>query len=733
MTVHAWNEITSDDVVKAIKEFNSDNASYPEPRNTFLIYDGKKYPAKHIRWISYKVHYGKEISKSDFQGGAETARFFEKLGFEVQYHSKEKVMRKPTINKKKPCTKRPIVKEAGKISIPGKGVTEQKNALQLILNKLCDGDIVCEKTYPWMKTPSEIKADYQSLYNGLVSYRGNKGFAKKNYQLRCDFVCESMKLIIEYDERQHFSEARRISLENYPDIDLNYDKELWIKACRDIQAKDNSPADRDETRAYYDSIRDIEAARHGYSLIRIMHGQIDFEKPEAIQEVRNMIDKANGNSKKNTLSKQPLKVGLYLQTEDLRKEKEFNKAINAVKKSDIDILVFPEVAYFPFVSDMNESDVLDDNEVESLHEKALALSEQVGRAIVLCNMDKYGTITSIYANAYATEGETKYKDYFKHTMTGYSACDIDNYQDIAEILFEPIIYKGNRIGTTICYDCNHSMFSRKYGLNDVDIIINSTGGNVIYDKWFKYNKARAIENHCFTFVTMGGKPGNNNYVFGFTPEGKEMIPSMINADYDGRKNIPGAIYVYNTADYDGTAETDPSLDQKSTVNKMQDLFIPRSGISSFISKGKKISDNIRVIRHGGYNIIVCIVDGKEIMEPEKVLALLYAKELKQIPNKRYLIVNRWNSLDQRFYETKLSLILKVRSMENFCAVILEAPDISMCYQCGKNRTAQVVAETKGKYGLDLSRMGGPEVIWRDKEGMKASWRQNIEWLIDSMQ
>ena len=63
------------------------------------------------------------------------------------------------------------------------------------------GDIDCEKTFPWLKTP-----------------------------------------------------------ENIPTL---LDRNLWIKACADVQAKDGNPANRDEVRAYYDSTRDIEAYKHG--------------------------------------------------------------------------------------------------------------------------------------------------------------------------------------------------------------------------------------------------------------------------------------------------------------------------------------------------------------------------------------------------------------------------------------------------------------------------------------
>ena len=36
-----WTEITQDDVIKAIKSFLADATDYPEPRSTYLVYEGK--------------------------------------------------------------------------------------------------------------------------------------------------------------------------------------------------------------------------------------------------------------------------------------------------------------------------------------------------------------------------------------------------------------------------------------------------------------------------------------------------------------------------------------------------------------------------------------------------------------------------------------------------------------------------------------------------------------------
>lgn len=482
-----WNEITREDVVRAIRIFDAERPTCPEPRSTFLVYNGKEYPAKHIRGMAYKVHFGSKISKEDYSGGQETVRFFEKLGFEMHYmHRNVKshpVSKAPeddsTGNKarKIPLSAPPAkrndtskkVSNVRKVSVPARGVIEQKNALQLLLNKMFDGDVVCEKTFPWMKTPAEITDEYVPLFNSLSTYRGGKGFAKKNVTLRCDFVCENSKLIIEYDERQHFSEARRISLLSYPDIPLHYDRSLWVSACQNIQAKDNRPANRDEIRAFYDSTRDIEAEKHGYTLVRIMHGQIDFQAADAYKKLAELLSAAAcANSEPevplppNPVSytegitpKESIKIGLYLQTDELfGNVKAFKKAMDAVRASDIDILVFPEFSYIPFVEKFHAADFCVSDDVQDLYDRTLKLSRSLGRAVVISNEDKYGTIMCIYANSFAEEGETQCKNYIKHTMTSFSACDIANYRERAESIFQPILYKGHRIGLTICYDCN---------------------------------------------------------------------------------------------------------------------------------------------------------------------------------------------------------------------------------------------------------------------------------------
>lgn len=741
MSAYRWSDITRQNVVDAIRIFLEENPEFPAPRNTFLVYENRTLPAKHIRGMAYKVAFGEEIPKSGYSGGGETAKFFERLGFEVAYKDASVVPSQiPAGNPSETHKTHSFPPKEGikkKIKISSKDVIEQKNALQLLLNRIFSGDVVCEKTYDWLKTPENITGAYSSIYNALHHLNGDTSFAKKNVTLRCDFVSDSHKIMIEYDERQHFSIARAAALEAYPsDIELSFDKELWKQACLDIKAKDGNPANRDEIRAFYDSTRDIEAAKHGYKLVRIMHGQFDWSSSHAEQQLRSILFEEGGTDPSRPRSEDTcqLKIGLYLQTETAYDRDSFESAMGIAEQADFDILVFPENCYFPDVETAQQFDIAVPEDHERMYNYVLALSRRLNKAVILSSTDVYGTLYSIYANDAAGDDETQVATYIKHTMTDASAFDFTDYRNMANKMFTPILYQGVKIGMTICYDCNHAIFSRMWGVNGVDIIINSTGGDVVYDKWYKFNKVRAIENHCYTFVTMGGAgqaANPHSYVYGFNREGKEL-PYYNLMGKAKTNNLVNTIYVFDISQDDGTASIDTSINQVPTRNKNSQFGIPVGSISDILDEAAQLNPSLYVKAYHNENIVFCVADGMTIMQPEKVLTVIYDKQLRKFQNKRYVLVNRHNHLDINFYRTKLSPILKVRAMENFCAVILESDTENRCYQCGNNRTAQLVAPYDGIYELDLARTGGPEVIWKNKTGMKADWRNNYEWLIDTI-
>ena len=204
-----WNEITREDVIKAIEIFDATYKPFPLPRNTFLIYNKKKYPAKHIRGLAYVIATKQEISKTEFSGGEETVRFFIRLGFQVEYQ-------KNTIKSRlsQDTASEDKIANESDISIPRRSwsAVSQKNALQRLLQEHY-GQIETEKKFVWLRTPDQnnLPSEYVAIVSALSNYRQHEGFKKSNYPLSCDMVIEKHKLIIEYDENQHFSKARKIT------------------------------------------------------------------------------------------------------------------------------------------------------------------------------------------------------------------------------------------------------------------------------------------------------------------------------------------------------------------------------------------------------------------------------------------------------------------------------------------------------------------------------------------
>lgn len=435
-----------------------------------------------------------------------------------------------------------------------------------------------------------------------------------------------------------------------------------------------------------------------------------------------------------------MKIGLYLQDLNQNKKniKEFNNAMAAVKKAKLDLLVFPECCYTPFSEKLYFVEIGSEDGLEKIEDYCIELSESIGSAIIYSGNNKEGLSYSFYANAFADvdKDETYSKIYVKHTMTRLSAFDLNLYKNNTDInldtIFEPIILKEKRIGMTICFECNNSAFSRGYGKKDIDILINSSGGDVVYDKWHKYNKVRSIENNCFNFCTMGYEGDYKkikSYVLGYSPNGKSVTFKNLLSKTSVNNKV-GTIYAYDTDTEDGAFEEDSSLEQISTVNKYETFFYSCGNVNELISKSKEIDKNLFVFSNATENIVLCILKDKEILKPERILFLLYHEKLRDIKNKRYIVINKWEHLDEKIYRYYLSDILKVRAMENYCAIILESDTYNNCYQCGKNRTAQVVKSVDGKYGIDLERTSGPETIWKNKYGIKASWRNEFEILVN---
>ena len=88
----AWDKVTRDDVVRAIKEYDrlGPERFFSEhgfaPTTTYdLVWDERPYPPKAILGTAYEFAAGQRLASGDFEGGKSGAvRVLGKLGFTVQ-------------------------------------------------------------------------------------------------------------------------------------------------------------------------------------------------------------------------------------------------------------------------------------------------------------------------------------------------------------------------------------------------------------------------------------------------------------------------------------------------------------------------------------------------------------------------------------------------------------------------------------------------------------------------
>lgn len=105
---------------------------------------------------------------------------------------------------------------------------------------------------------TQIAGSLEHIHSALRNYRGFGSFVRSRKLPRVDFFVPKDSIIIEFDESQHFTRPREISLGLYPtDGRYGFSVKRWRALCNDLQKRDNDPPFRDEQRAWYDTLRDF--------------------------------------------------------------------------------------------------------------------------------------------------------------------------------------------------------------------------------------------------------------------------------------------------------------------------------------------------------------------------------------------------------------------------------------------------------------------------------------------
>ncbi len=287
--------IKREHIIKATEE--AKRVGVPKGRSSkkFLLeYNCEHYPPKYIISLANKYANTRELLPSEFGGGKETNDFLRALGFNIivevstlkktipKSPKKHKEMNLSRIHHDERC---PKCKET------------IRKLLEKIYGKVEQNYKFEVETHPedFIGTPYYDKL--KKIYETLQNHRGYKDFVRSKKLDNVDYFVPEPGFIVEFDESQHFTELRRIALRHYPDnFQLGFDKEKWIKICKETDAKDNVPLYRDEQRAWYDTLRDFLPEFKGLEpTIRLYSKEtqwcsLDPKNPRDIVKFREIIE-----------------------------------------------------------------------------------------------------------------------------------------------------------------------------------------------------------------------------------------------------------------------------------------------------------------------------------------------------------------------------------------------------------------------------------------------------------
>lgn len=105
---------------------------------------------------------------------------------------------------------------------------------------------------------SPVYGTLKLILRRLEAHRGYSDFVRAKRLARVDYFIPSTRLVVEFDESQHFTAPRAISLALYPrSPKIRFDVGRWIELCETLDQTDADPPYRPEQRAWYDALRDF--------------------------------------------------------------------------------------------------------------------------------------------------------------------------------------------------------------------------------------------------------------------------------------------------------------------------------------------------------------------------------------------------------------------------------------------------------------------------------------------
>lgn len=386
----------------------------------------------------------------------------------------------------------------------------------------------------------------QVIHSELCKYHGFTSFVKTEKLPNVDYYVENPKIIIEFDESQHFTKPREISLRHYPqNLKLGFDREKWKQKCLQLNRQDNDPPYRDEQRAWYDTLRDFSFLTLGIPTIRLLpeeatwceldvdnNQNINWFKAHIQNRLKPFFELNDSISFGNSF-----KIGLVFP--ELKKHTlvYFLKILDNLKGT-LDLLVFPEAfeTIFPANKKIVPEIISTEEKVQAIIKKYANIANSLGCGIIVgFQIDYRNTLVSgggndqycLYVNS---QGDSYI--YHKHSTSKFNAFFDSNWS--VENNLRTVSFKNTQIGISVCHDSYISLISRLLSKNGADIWVNLSYQNVRPRIWEAIHYTRAVENNVISLCTLHRNSKESNpqkEPYAFSPSGKIRLKDTISDRY----------------------------------------------------------------------------------------------------------------------------------------------------------------------------------------------------------
>lgn len=335
--------------------------------------------------------------------------------------------------------------------------------------------------------------------------------------------------------------------------------------------------------------------------------------------------------------------------------------------------------------------------------------------------------------------------YTKHSTSERIALEREDWTP--KEYLHTLVIDGIRVGTTICHDHYLSPFMRYEGLTGADALLNLSASPVVRRKWGEILQARAIENAAFVFCTMHGleidgtEPGTNKgHVFAFDPFGDQLQLTELGADRERSPFETEADRIY-------TADVDPSLvreaartldrhAERPSIERVREneFGAPKPTNTTLdvrVTDGRvrlRYSDDMieipvgesKAFRLGDERFYLVSVETENVLRPE----LLYETILSvpDIEDRRIIIQNHWNRLEELYLESVVEPILRARCVEWCSPALITSEDRSRAYQLANKHkdTHRIPRDADGHFNFELKRAFGISSAFKPVDQMRES-------------